>query len=245
MSDVFNTDQGDTTANKLEELVGEGKKFADNEALARGKIESDNFIEQLKNEKQEALDALTEAQKETGAKHTIADLMEAVRATQKTEGDDTKPISDEDFQEKVRAIVEGDSSKATSQANLDKANALVLQKFDGNVEAAQAHVAARAEALGTSVKKLQELSGDSPALFAKAMEIEPSTAPASTTGLPGKLETGNLPTDTKVMEIEGHKTKAFYDEKRKEMGTRKFLDNHKLQNQMMADGLALRERFNN
>ena len=77
------------------------------------------------------------------------------------------------------------------------------------------------------------------------MEIEPSTAPASTSGLPGKLETGNLRTDTTVMEIEGHKTKAFYDEKRKEMGTRKFLDNHKLQNQMMADGLALRERFNN
>lgn len=244
MSDVFDTDQGDKTANVLEELVGEGKKFADNEALAKGKVESDNFIEQLKTEKQEALDALTEAQKETGAKHTIADLMEAVRATQQTEGGDTKPLSDEDFQEKVRAIVEGDSSLATSQANRDKGNALVLQKFDGNVEAAQAHVAARAAALGTTVDKLQTLSEDSPALFAKAMEIEPSTAPASTAGLTGKVDTGNLTSDT-VMEIEGHKTKAYYDAQRKEMGVRKYLDDHKLQNQMMADAIALQERFNN
>lgn len=245
MSDIFNTDQGDETANALEELVGDGKKFADNEALAKGKIESDNFIEQLQKEKQEALEALTEAQKETGAKHTIADLMDAVRATQEAEGDDTKPLSEEDFQEKVRAIVERDSAKVTSQSNRDAGNALVLQKFDGNVEAAQAHVAERAKALGTTVEKLRELSGESPALFAKAMEIESkSTASHSTTGLPGSVDTKNLNPDV-VMEIDGHNTKAFYDAQKKEMGVRKYLDDHKLQNKLMADALALGERFNN
>lgn len=243
MTDVFDTDNSETTASALEELVGEGKKFADAEALAKGKKESDNFIEQLKQEKQEALDALGEATKEGDKTKTLADLVEAVQAAQKAEGDGNQPLSEEDFQEKVRTIVKGDSDTATRDSNREKGNALVLQKVNGNVEAAKLYVTERAKALGTTPAKLRELSEDSPDIFAKAMELDTSTAPTGTAQLPN-VNTNNLdPVVTE--EVEGHKTKAFYDRKKKEMGVVKYLDDHALQNAMMADAIALGERFSN
>lgn len=42
----------DETKNYYEELVGEGKKFKDNEALAKGKAEADTFIKHLLREKE-------------------------------------------------------------------------------------------------------------------------------------------------------------------------------------------------
>lgn len=243
MTDVFDTDQGDQSASALEELVGDGKKFADNEALAKGKQESDNFIEQLKQEKQEALDALKDAQKDVGEGKTVAELLEAVRAAQKTDDDVNQPLSDEDFQEKVRSIVQGDSADTTRTANREIGNSLVLQKVDGNVEAAKTFVAERAKALGVTPAKLRELSEDSPELFAKAMELDTSTAPKGTAQLPN-VNTNNLQ-PVVAEEVDGHKTKAFYDRQKKEMGVSKYLDDHALQNAMMADAIALGERFSN
>lgn len=242
MTDVFDTDHSESTTSALEELVGDGKKFADAEALAVGKKESDNFIEQLKREKQEALDALEDAQKDETKGKTLADLVEAVKAAQDSEGADNQPMSDEDFQEKVRTIVKGDSEKATRDSNRDVGNALVLQKVGGNVEAAKAYVAERAKALSTTPAKLRELSEESPDLFAKAMELDTSTASQSTVQLPST--TSNLD-PVVVEEVDGHKTKAYYDRMKKDMGVRKYLDDHGLQNQLMADALALGERFDN
>jgi hypothetical protein len=243
MTDVFDTDQGDQSTSALEELVGDGKKFADNEALAKGKQESDNFIEQLKNEKQEALDALEAAKKDVGEGKTVADLLEAVRAAQEPNDKGNLPLSDEDFQEKVRSIVQGEKADTTRTANREKGNSLVLQKVDGNVEAAKTFVAERAQALGVTPAKLRELSEDSPELFAKAMELDTSTAPKGTAQLPN-VNTNNLQ-PVVVEEVDGHKTKAHYDRLKKDMGVRKYLDDHKLQNELMADAIALGERFNN
>ena len=53
--DLFKTDEEDAqnidpNKNPFEELVGEGKKFSSKEDLAKGKLESDNFIKQLQKE---------------------------------------------------------------------------------------------------------------------------------------------------------------------------------------------------
>lgn len=246
MSDVFDTDHSDKTTSALEELVGEGKKFADAEALAKGKLESDNFIEQLKKEKQEALEAYDAAKKEAGKQATIADLIKEIRnETQQSPDRGNQSLSDEDFQEKVRSIVRGDLDSDRRNANRERGNELVLRKVDGNVEAAKAFVAERAKELGTTPSKLRELSEESPAAFAKVMELGTSTAPASIASLQDSgVNTQNL-NSAKVEEVQGHKTKAYYDRMKKEMGVRKYLDDHKLQNKMMEDAIALGERFNN
>ena len=63
MSDLFSPikqgevradgDQVDSTVDFVQELVGEGKKFKDVQALARGKAEADRFIERLTREQEE------------------------------------------------------------------------------------------------------------------------------------------------------------------------------------------------
>src|SRR4029450_8159059 len=53
MTDLFSDESDinvDPNKNYLEELVGEGKKFKTPEDLARGKAESDSFIERLQKE---------------------------------------------------------------------------------------------------------------------------------------------------------------------------------------------------
>lgn len=56
MSDLFDQEdnsQQEDNSSYYDKLVGEGKKFRDNESLARGKFESDNFIENLQRENME------------------------------------------------------------------------------------------------------------------------------------------------------------------------------------------------
>lgn len=51
--DIFSQQQEDPNKDYLSEYVGEGRKFKDVAALARGKAESDRFIEQVLKEKDE------------------------------------------------------------------------------------------------------------------------------------------------------------------------------------------------
>lgn len=62
-----------------QELVGEGKKFQDNKGLARGKVESDLFIERLTAEQKELRDTLTELQVELNKRKTLEEVMDNLK----------------------------------------------------------------------------------------------------------------------------------------------------------------------
>ena len=238
--DVFNTNDQGASATNLDALVGEGKKFADNEALAKGKLESDAFIEQLKTENAEAVKELTRLQGEGSKEATVKELIDAVRKSQ-TEGDEATPMSDEDLSEKIRSIMQGETAATTRAANRGKGNELVLGKVDGDVDAAKAYLAERATQLGMTPASLAELSESSPTAFAKLIDPDASTVSQGTASLDSNT---SLNTGGPVTEIEGHKTKAYYDTQKKEMGVAKFLDNHQMQLAYMRDATALGERFN-
>lgn len=243
-NDVF-TPTGDNDGSVLDALVGQGKKFADSEALAKGKQEADVFIEQLKEEKRIALEELEKVSKEKGTEYTIADLVKAVKdssAGTGNEGEGTPAQTPEDLQELIKNVMTGEKAQATADANRSMGNELVLQKVGGNVEAAAALVAERAKSLGLTPSKLAELSEQSPDAFAKVMGLDTNNvAPQGTAGLPNTNT--NFQSGGAVMEIDGHKTKAWFDAQRKEMGTRKYLNNNQLQNQLMKASLALGPRF--
>jgi hypothetical protein len=239
MSDIFAQDQG-TTTTPLEELVGEGKKFADVQALAVGKKESDAFITQLQEENRVAMEALNAREQADNKQQTVADLIAAVKATPE-ENEPTKAMSPEELQELVRATVTGDSAKATAEANRQLGNALVLEKLGGDVEAAKAFVTGKARELGTTPAALAELSEQAPKAFAKLMEVPDKNVPeGSLQNLPAQHDLN--PSGT-VMEIEGHKTHAYYRAQKKEMGAARWISDRALQKAMLADGLALGDRF--
>lgn len=77
--DLFQDDQNSKeqpsqTDNYFDQLVGEGKKFKDNEALARGKFESDEFIAKLTRE-------MREMREELDKKSTTEELIDKLRSS--------------------------------------------------------------------------------------------------------------------------------------------------------------------
>lgn len=246
IEDVFiNDNQEGGNESALDALVGEGKKFNDVEGLAKGKQESDTHITKLEGEQAELKTQLEKLQKEKGTEYTVAELMKAVReATAKEGSTGDKPMSNEELQEVIKSVMEGETAANTKAANRAQGNKLVLDKVDGNVEAAKALVAERAGKLGMSPAKLAELSEESPSAFARLMEIDTSTASSGTAGL-DKINTESLGANQPVLEVDGHKTKSYFDAKRKEMGNRAYLNDSVLQGELQRSSQALGvERFN-
>ena len=242
--DVFTGDQEGGNESTLEALVGEGKKFATVELLAAGKAEADAHIAKLETEAAENKDAFDKLQKEKGTEYTVADLMKAVQDANVSKGStDDKPLSEEQLQEVVRSMMKDESTATTKAGNRAQGNKLVLAKVDGNVEAAKALVTERAAQLGLSPARLAELSEESPDAFANLMGLTASTGSSTgTVGLQGTKADGNT---GPVLEIEGHKTKSYFDAKRKEMGNAKFLNDIPLQVELQKCSQALGlERFN-
>ncbi|MEE9586010.1 MAG: hypothetical protein V3W09_03825 [Nitrososphaerales archaeon] len=243
--DVFTEKPEGENESALEALVGDGKKFGDNESLAKGKLEADVHIAKLETEAAETKEAMEKLQKEKGTEYSVADLMKAVKeATAKEGSPDDKPMSQEELQDAVKTIMQGEKTADTKASNRAQGNKLVLTKVDGNVEAAKALVAERAGKLGLTPAKLAELSEESPEAFAKLMGIDTSTASSQgTVSLPG-VKTGSLDSGP-VLEVEGHKTKSYFDAKRKEMGSRAYLNDTALQLDLQKSSQALGlERFN-
>lgn len=248
MSDVFDTTTVSADETALAGLVGEGKKFGTAEDLAKGKLESDTFIEKLKAENAEALEALNVAQESAKDGQTVSELLKAMKDAQTKNPDGVKPVlSEEDLRKIVRDTVSGDSAEATAAANRAEGNKLVLEKVGGDSEAAKTYLADRAAALNLTVEQLAKLSESSPQAFAELVDITrtPGSSQAkSITSLKGAGDGVSIPL-VAVMEVDGHNTKAYYDALKKEMGVAKFLGNHKLQNAYLKDAMALtEEQFN-
>ena len=235
--DVFaQTGQGSA----LSELVGEGKKFATIEDLAKGKLEADTFIERLESEAKLKAEQMVELEKRAQKEHTVSELIQAVKNTnEQAVPEGNQPLSGDDLSKMVRSIMDGEHAEQTKSANQAQANKAVLDKMNGDVEAARSYVAERAKALGTTVDKLQALGQDSPSAFQKLMEITPSTVSQGITSLAGTQP----PADT-VTTIDGHKTKAYYAQLKKEMGAGAYWRDTKVQAAYHNDAMFLQERFN-
>lgn len=237
---IFDTQTSDNQDKSiLDELVGEGKKFATVEDLAKGKLEADAHIVQIEGENKLTREQLKDLETKSEKQATIADLIKTVQESNKQGKDDTNQMSDEDLSKKIRSIVQGDADLSTKESNLAKANKAVLDKLNGDVEAAKAYVAERAEKLGMSVAELQTLGETSPDAFHALMGTNPSTVSSSVTALPGVK-----PPQGTEEEIDGHKTKAYYDKLKKEMGIAKYWKDTKVQGQYTKDAMALGGRFN-
>lgn len=239
--DVFTDDQlGDSV---LDTLVGEGKKFDNVEALAQGKAQSDEHIKTIEQENAELKEKLEKA----GANSNIEDLIAAVKEAQaaKDGSEENKTMSTEELEQVIRSVTKNDELAKTKATNRATGNALVLKKAEGNVEAARSIVAERAEALGMSTVKLAELSETSPEAFAALIDPNDSTASSGSLSQLQGHRTEVLDSNNTVMEIDGFKTKAWFDAKRKEVGHVKYINDQSIQVELTRSINGLGERFNN
>ncbi len=240
--DVFSTDnQGGTEESALDALVGEGKKFENVEALAKGKAESDEHITHIEQENAELKTKLEGSSNEA----TLAELIEAVKAQTKEGSEGDKTMSSEDLVKTIKDVLTDVTADDTKEANRAKGNALVLKAVDGNVEAARILVAERAAAVGLTPAALAELSEQSPIAFAKLIEGDGSTASSGSTSILPNQNLDALDNNTDVMELDGFKTKAWFDAQKKEKGHVKWLNDRYIQRELAKSMNGLGERFNN
>lgn len=245
--DVFSKTEGDQgEVNPLNELVGDGKKFSTLDELAKGKLESDQFIEQLKGELATVRSEMATLEEQANKKNTVTDLIDAVnKANKKVDEDGNQPISEGQLKEMVDSIMDNRYEKQTRLTNYQQANQSVLDKFKGDVEAARAYTAERAKQLGITTDKLKALGEESPSAFKQLMEVSQSTgSPQSVTGLP-EVNVERGPNPHAVESIDGHHTKAYYDKLKQDLGLSKYWNDTKIQGQYFKDAQALGDRFNN
>lgn len=221
--------------NPLEALVGEGKKFKTVEDLAAAKIESDNFIEQLKREGAELRTEL-QSRPTVDRSQEILDRLEALKKEPVTE---RPPITPEPERTEVKTLSLADiervlnerEQKKSAQANIEQVKAELSKKYGDQWST---HLKSTAEKLGVGAAFLDSIAAQSPAAFFRLIGESASsetlfTPPASTVS-PGFTPTAGT-----------HQPKSYY-EKLKATDKKKYLS-AEVQNKMYKDAMALREAF--
>jgi hypothetical protein len=178
MADVFNSE---VPAPSTSDLVGEGKKFKDVDALVKGKVEADNFIEQLKAE-------LAGARSQIEAQATTAQQLEQLKnELAQRQAAPTQPrvqtepaLTASDIEALVERTVTSRDRNRTAAQNIEMANTSAIKHF-GSAEAASAAVKAASTKRGISVQKLKEIAAESPTTFAELVGV-PTAPVASAVG---------------------------------------------------------------
>ena len=235
---VVNEDGTVTTPTATEQLVGEGKKFKDIEALALGKVASDKFVTDLQAKLSEANTKLTE---QDYAKTLLDQLQNASTNTNsvKPVGDQvsTEPkddtlfkASEEDLRNLVEKTLEDRAVKSKADSNL-KIVREALEKEYGTE--ATAKLKAVATELGLTESYIDTIAAQSPAaifqLIGKATkEFQPNV---NTTV---RTEGVNLSSTNK-------RNSKFYSDMYKT--DRKAWSSLEVQNQMVADAAKLGADF--
>lgn len=236
--DLFSGDstpQDNPTAEKgadlFSSMVGEGKKFKTPEDLARSAHEKDSFIEQLKSENAEMRRELERAGK-------IGQIDEALKRLndrlENASGEDTNvgAMSRED----ILAIIREDAAKSKYEQNRKTIQAELINKM-GDPNKAREFLGTKAAELGMSPTDLKSIVEKSPAA-ARAM-LGLSGAPKASGPTP-------LPTSSKNSDanpgVVGERGKSYYDNLRKEMGSKFW--SPQIQQQMFKDRKELGDKFN-
>ena len=207
---LFDND-GSNNQSVIEQLVGEGKKFKDAEALARGKMEADTYIETLKKE-------LEASKAELAKQNHAAELLEELRRNKDKEltpsdddkgapqnRDDTKSDKgDVDFKALVKEVLSEQDTEQRVAKNVALVNE-TLTKMWG--DKAQEQLKAKAAELGVSMDFLKSTAGTSADAFFRLIGEK-----AKVDSL--KFESSSVRTES--LPSSGEKTWEYYQKLRKE-----------------------------
>jgi hypothetical protein len=166
--------QLDETKKYYEELVGEGRKFKDPEALARSKFEADSYIEILKRQKDELRADYLKMREETMAKAKLEELID--RHSKQLSGENKKPDDtavkpldpaelDRIFGEKINAYELANRQRVNLKTVKDK----LIERFGKNY---QSTVKEQIQDLGITEEVFNQMAQNYPQMVFKALEID-------------------------------------------------------------------------
>ena len=205
------TDTPTTTpeASQLDSLVGEGKKFSTAEELAKGKQESDMFIEHLKAELAEVKGELNNRLSAQAA----LDAIKEERNSQNPETGTSATLDPSQISGLVRDELVAARTEELQSRNLAEADAFLTEKL-GSKEAVEVAVKKKASEMGVSVGFMIDATKRSPQALYNLLGInEQGTKQTATpTQVAGTVNTAALQGTSGSLEVG---TEAYYENMRK------------------------------
>lgn len=225
---------GSTQGDLLSELVGEGKKFRSVDDLARSKIESDRFIEQIKSENAEMRHQLTELEKRQGQNRTIEDVLNAVKEVRGDEGNQSQ-VSTEDILKAIDSRVSELDRQKARRANAETAQAELLKRFKNDEAKAKEFIKTEASRVGLTPSELRGLSETSPEAFKRILGLNNPTGSGYSPSFSTEVNSASR------SDGQGTRNNSYYTDLKKQLGP-KFWD-PKIQQQRMRDRESLGSKF--
>ena len=221
----------DKGADLFSSLVGDGKKFKTPEDLAKSRLEADNFIEQLKSENAQMRRELEKASKIGAVDEALQRLNDRL---EKASGDEGNPATMS--REDILAIVREDAERQRAEQNRKAIQAELINKF-GEPSKAQEFLRTKSAELGMTPKDLASMVERAPQAAKTLLGL--SGTPAGRTG-PTSLPESSKNTTAIVGNV-GTRNKAYYDNLKKEMGTKFW--SPQIQQQMFKDRKTMGDEF--
>jgi len=252
MSDIFSsattestttdTQQTQTKESFVDHLVGDGKKFKDIEALAKGKLEADRHIGEITK-------TLDELRAELAKQDYAKNLLEQMSKGSETGAEQPPPVttsssntenttqSASDFEALVEKVITAKEKSKTASQNISVVGE-EMQKQYGDKTADV--LKAKSLELNMSLDRLKEIAAESPTAFfqligVKKMGEKTSTSTGVTTQSTIRSENFNSYSQDRNFE--------YYQKMRKE--NRSLYYSPKIQNTMLQDRERLGDRFYN
>lgn len=248
MTDLFtqNTDNTSADPNKkyYDDLVGEGKKFKTQEDLARAKIESDRFIEQLKGE-------LGGIRQELNTRLTLEQMMDKISAPKEPLNPDSgnnqlpgngeggaKQLTEEDFDRIIEQRLSKADKARTQEANMNYVRTALEEKYGPQFAT---HLKETASTLGVGEEFLNNLAKEQPKAFLRLVESEvPKQPQAAPNGLFTPPQ-GRQVTPTKTFTPTGDRKMSYYNDLKSKDPSLYWSPS--VQNQLHQDAIRLGETF--
>lgn len=252
MSDIFSsaTTEGTTTDTQqtqtkesfVDHLVGDGKKFKDIEALAKGKLEADRHIGEITK-------TLDELRAELAKQDYAKNLLEQMSKGSETGAEQPTPVttsssntenttqSASDFEALVEKVITAKEKSKTASQNISVVGEEMQRQYGDKTADV---LKAKSLELNMSLDRLKEIAAESPTAFfqligVKKMGEKTSTSTGVTTQSTIRSENFNSYSQDRTFE--------YYQKMRKE--NRSLYYSPKIQNSMLQDRERLGDRFYN
>ncbi len=178
-------DQPKEGSSFYEQLVGEGKKYKDQEALAKAYFEGDSFIERLKAEQ-------AEIRKDLEQRLTLEQLMDRIEKKKSSDGNEApnqervneesnqnenrKEISQDDIEELVNKKLQQVEANRSRTQNVNAAKEQLKETFGNSWEYELSKVA---KDMGVTADWLTDVAARSPSALMKLVGQPPKVDPNS------------------------------------------------------------------
>lgn len=173
-------DPAANSSSATDQLVGEGKKFKDIEALAKSKIESDNYIQILTARMDELRADHLKLQEERNSSAHLQELIDRLdnrrnEPAQTPPGNDVKPLQPEDIQKLLDTELTKRESAAKQAENLRISQNKLRQVFG---EDYQTILKQKLEELDITPEYADNLAKTNPTVFSRTFGLDEPPRPA-------------------------------------------------------------------